>query len=78
MLHYHLALLPPHLQPRPGGVFTVMVLVLTNVTLVAVFPAKVTVTGALKFVPLIVTKVPPAVGPEGSDIPVMLGGAAYV
>jgi hypothetical protein len=40
-----------------------MVVLFTTTTLVAAVPPKVTVAPAAKFVPVIVTPVPPAVGP---------------
>ena len=47
----------------PAGVVAVMLVLLTTVTPVAAVPANVTVAGAAKFVPVIVTGVPPPVVP---------------
>ena len=47
----------------PAGVVAVMVVLLTTVTLVADALPKVTVAPAVKFVPVMVTAVPPATGP---------------
>ena len=47
----------------PAGVAAVMVVLFTTTTLVAAAEPKVTVSPLAKFVPVIVTEVPPAVGP---------------
>jgi hypothetical protein len=47
----------------PGGVVAVMVVLLTTTTMVAAVPPNVTVAPEAKFVPVIVTTVPPAVDP---------------
>lgn len=47
----------------PAGVVAVMLVLLTTVTLVAAALPKVTVAPAAKFVPVMVTAVPPAAGP---------------
>jgi hypothetical protein len=47
----------------PAGVVAVIVVLFTTVTLVAAVPPNVTVAPATKFVPVIVTDVPPAVDP---------------
>jgi hypothetical protein len=46
-----------------AGVVAVIVVLFTTVTLVAAVPPNVTVAPAAKFVPVIVTAVPPAVDP---------------
>ena len=46
-----------------AGVVAVMVVLFTTTTLVAAVPPNVTVAPAAKFVPVIVTAVPPAVEP---------------
>src|SRR5262249_19806235 len=46
-----------------AGVVAVIVVLFTTTTLVAAVPPNVTVAPAAKFVPVIVTAVPPAVGP---------------
>ena len=43
----------------PGGVIAVIVVLLTNVTEVALIPPTVTLTGPVKLVPVIVKSVPP-------------------
>jgi hypothetical protein len=47
----------------PAGVVAVIVVLFTTTTLVAAVPPNVTVAPAAKFVPVIVTAVPPATGP---------------
>jgi hypothetical protein len=47
----------------PAGVVAVIVVLFTTVTLVAAVPPNVTVAPVTKFVPVIVTAVPPAVDP---------------
>jgi len=47
----------------PAGVVALMVVLFTTVTLVAAVLPNVTVAPAAKFVPVIVTAVPPAVDP---------------
>ena len=51
---------------------------LTTTTLVAAAPPNVTVAPATKFVPVIVTLVPPTVEPEFGEIALTVGGATYV
>jgi hypothetical protein len=62
----------------PAGVTAVIVVLLTTTTLVAAAAPKVTVAPEAKFVPVIVTDVPPAVEPLFGDTPVTVGGATYV
>ena len=52
-----------------------MVVLLTTTTLVAAAEPKVTVAPAAKFVPVIVTAVPPATGPLLGDTLLTVGGA---
>ena len=47
----------------PAGVVAVIEVLLTTTTLVAAVPPNVTVAPAAKFVPVIVTAVPPSVDP---------------
>jgi hypothetical protein len=47
----------------PAGVVAVIVVLFTTPTLVAAAPPNVTVAPAAKFVPVIVTAVPPSVDP---------------
>jgi hypothetical protein len=60
------------------GVVTVIEVLLTNVTLVAAVPPKVTVAPEAKFVPVIVTSVPPLTDPELGETEVSVGFAVYV
>ena len=50
-----------------------MRVLLTTTTLVAAAPPTVTVAPAAKFVPVSVTAVPPAAGPDTGDTPVSVG-----
>jgi len=59
----------------PGGVVAVIEVVLTTVTLVAAAEPNVTVAGETKFVPVIVTAVPPASGPTPGDTLLTVGEA---
>ena len=59
----------------PAGVVAVMLVLLATTTFVAAFPPNVTVAPAAKFVPVIVTLVPPAVTPEPGETLVTVGGA---
>src|SRR6202163_4767953 len=52
-----------------------MVVLLTTTTFVAAVPPNVTVAPAAKFVPVIVTAVPPAVDPLFGDTPLITGRA---
>jgi hypothetical protein len=58
-----------------AGVVAVIVVALTTVTPVAAADPNVTVAPDAKFVPVIVTAVPPAVVPLFGDTPVTVGGA---
>jgi hypothetical protein len=58
----------------PAGVEAVMVVLFTTTTFVAAVPPKVTVAPVAKFVPVIVTAVPPAVEPLLGEMPVTVGG----
>jgi hypothetical protein len=62
---------PPAL---PTGVVAVICVPLTTTTLVAALPPNATVAPAAKFVPVIVTDVPPAVVPVFGDTLVTVGG----
>ncbi len=57
-----------------AGVVTVMVVALTTVTPVAAMPPKVTVAPLTKFVPVIVTTVPPVSGPLFGETELTVGG----
>jgi hypothetical protein len=58
-----------------AGVVAVIVVLLATTTFVAAVPPNVTVAPAAKFVPVIVTAVPPAIGPLLGDTLVTVGGA---
>ena len=62
----------------PAGVVAVIDVALTTVTPVAAVEPNFTVAPVAKFVPVIVTAVPPATGPLFGDTLVTVGGAAYV
>ena len=57
----------------PVGVVAVIVVPFTTVTFVAAVPPNVTVAPATKFVPVIVTAVPPATGPTLGDTLLTVG-----
>ena len=61
-----------------AGVVAVIVVGLLTVTFVAAVPPKLTVAPVEKFDPLIVTAVPPVVGPLSGVMPLTLGGSAAV
>ena len=56
-----------------AGVVAVMLVPLTTTTFVAAVPPNDTVAPAAKFVPVIVTPVPPAVGPLFGDTLITVG-----
>jgi hypothetical protein len=61
--------------PAPcAGVVAVILVLLTTTTLVAAVPPNVTVAPAAKFVPVIVTAVPPAVEPVFGETLLTVGG----
>ncbi len=57
-----------------AGVLQVIVVLFTIVREVADIPSNVTDVAPVKFVPVIVTLVPPAMLPDGGEIPVIFGG----
>ena len=57
-----------------AGVIQVIVVLLTIVREVAGIPSNVTEVAPVKFVPVIVTLVPPSVLPDDDDMPVILAG----
>jgi hypothetical protein len=57
----------------PAGVVAVICVPLTTTTLVAAAPPTVTVAPVAKFVPVIVTAVPPAVEPLFGETPLTVG-----
>ena len=60
--------------PDPGGDVAVICEELTTVTFVAPFAPKSTAVAPVRFVPVIVTLVPPEAGPEEGLIAVIVGG----
>ena len=62
----------------PAGVVAVIVVAFTTTTFAAEPLPNVTVAPATKFVPVIVTEVPPAVVPPFGLTLLTVGGAAYV
>jgi hypothetical protein len=64
--------------PDPAGEVAVIDVALLNANVLAAMPPKLTAVAPVKLVPVIVTEVPPAAGPEDGVIPVTVGGATYV
>jgi hypothetical protein len=62
----------------PAGVVAVIDVLLTTTTLVAAVDPNFTVAPVAKFVPVIVTAVPPATDPLLGDTLVTVGGTTYV
>jgi hypothetical protein len=62
----------------PAGVVPVICVPLTTTTLVAAALPKVTVAPVTKFIPVMLTAVPPAVDPLLGETPVTVGGTTYV
>jgi hypothetical protein len=58
-----------------AGVTAVSCVEFTKVTDVALVPPKVTVAPETKLEPVIVTEVPPVVGPDTGEMPVISGAA---
>ena len=61
--------------PVPAGLSAVIVVSLTTVTFVAAVVPKSTAVAPVKLVPVIVTRVPPVVGPLVGLRPVTVGAA---
>jgi hypothetical protein len=59
----------------PAGVVAAIEVALTTVTFVAAAPPIVTPVAPVKFVPVMVTLVPPPVGPETGLMALTVGGA---
>ena len=57
-----------------AGVIQVIVVLFTTLREVAAIPPNVTDVAPVKFVPVIVTLVPPAILPYDNEMPVMLAG----
>ena len=63
------------IAPTPrAGVIQVIVVLFTTLIVVAAKPPNVTKVAPVKFVPVIVTFVPPSVLPDNGEMSVMLGG----
>jgi hypothetical protein len=62
--------------PAPAGVVAEMVVLFSTVTFVAAVAPKVTAAPAANLVPVMVTSVPPLVGPVAGPIPVTVGVGA--
>jgi hypothetical protein len=62
----------------PAGVVALSELLLTKLTLLAAAPPKVTFAPETKLLPVMLTTVPPPVGPELGDTELMLGAALVV
>ena len=58
-----------------AGVIQVIVVLFTMLREIAAKPSNVTKVAPVKFVPVIVTLVPPAVLPVNCEMPVIFGGA---
>ena len=56
------------------GVIHVIVVLFTTLIVVAAIPPNVTKVAPVKFVPVIVTLVPPVLIPDDGEMSVMLGG----
>ncbi len=61
-----------------AGVIQVIVVLSTMLSDVAAIPPNVTAVAPVKFVPVIVTLVPPILGPDNGEMSVMLEGIMYV
>ena len=59
-----------------AGVVAVMVELFTTLTPIEALPPRVTVAPVAKFVPVIVTRVPPGVRPAFGETPVTVGAGA--
>jgi hypothetical protein len=55
-----------------------MVVALITVKLIAGAPPKLTLVTPVKLIPVMVTTVPPAAGPEVGEMPITVGGAVMV
>ena len=62
----------------PGGLVAATVKTLTRWTFVAAVKPKATCVAEVKLVPVMVTLVPPELGPDPGLIPVTVGGPATV
>ena len=57
-----------------AGVIQVIVVLFTTLIVVAAKPPNVTDVAPVKFVPVIVTLVPPSILPDDGEMPVIFGG----
>ncbi|MNQ66366.1 hypothetical protein D3C85_808570 [compost metagenome] len=62
--------------PVPAGVVAVIWVVLLTVTSVASAPSKVTAAPPAKFIPIMITVVPPEDGPEPGETAVTVGAGS--
>lgn len=62
----------------PAGATAVIEVALLTVKLVAAVPPNMTAVAPVRFVPVIVTPVPPAVEPDAGEAAVTVGGGTYV
>jgi hypothetical protein len=67
---------PPTFEALPAGAFAVIDVAEFTVTPVAALPPKATVSPAAKFVPVTVTAVAPATGPEAGETALTVGAPA--
>ena len=65
-------------EPTEPAGDVVVIVVPVLVTIGAALPLKLTAVAPEKSVPVMVTAVPPAVGPVAGEIPVTAGGEIYV
>ena len=64
--------------PEPAGAVAVTVVAFTTETFVAAVPSNSTTVVPVRFVPVIVTAVPPPAGPDAGEIDVTVGTAIPV
>ena len=74
LVPYSVVTIMPTAPILRAGVIQVIVVLFTMLRVVADNPPNVTKVAPVKFVPVIVTLVPPAVLPLNGEMPVMLGG----
>jgi hypothetical protein len=67
---------PPTFEALPAGAFAVIDVAEFTTTPVAALPPKATVSPAAKFVPVTVTAVAPATGPEAGETALTVGAPA--
>ena len=74
LVPYSVVTIMPTAPTLRAGVIQVIVVLFTTLIVVAAKPSNVTDVTPVKDVPVIVTFVPPSVLPDGSEMPVILGG----